>query len=76
MSYHDFDASYVLMRIKIGKIVALHVVPYYKRSKICVWAPKCLVIKLRYLKQTPNLFYRLTSPVVQVRCLRTDAQIT
>jgi hypothetical protein len=43
MSYHDFDASYVLMRIKIGKIVALHVVPYYKRSKICVWAPSALL---------------------------------
>jgi hypothetical protein len=30
MSYHDFDASYVLMRNKIGKITALHVGPHHK----------------------------------------------
>jgi hypothetical protein len=47
MSYHDFDASYVLMRNKIGKIIALHVGPHHKRSKICVWVPKCLVSNLR-----------------------------
>jgi cobalamin biosynthesis protein CbiD len=40
MSYHDFDASYVLMRNKIGKIIALHVGPYHKRSKTYVWVPK------------------------------------
>jgi hypothetical protein len=34
--YHDFDASYVLMRNKIGKIVALHVGSHHKRSKACV----------------------------------------
>jgi hypothetical protein len=42
MSYHDFDASYVLMRNKLGKIIALHVGPHHKRSKTCVWVPKCL----------------------------------
>jgi hypothetical protein len=36
MSYYDFDASYVFIRIKIGKIVALHVGPHHKRSKACV----------------------------------------
>jgi hypothetical protein len=36
MSYHDFDASYVLMRNKPGKIIALHVEPHNKRSKTCV----------------------------------------
>jgi hypothetical protein len=36
MSYHDFDASYVLMRNKLGKIIALHVGPHHKRSKTCV----------------------------------------
>jgi hypothetical protein len=36
MSYHDFDASYVLMRNKIGKIIALHVGSHHKRSKTCV----------------------------------------
>jgi hypothetical protein len=36
MSYHDFDASYVLMRNKFRKIIALHVGPHHKRSKTCV----------------------------------------
>jgi hypothetical protein len=36
MSYHDFDASYVLMRNKFGKIVALYVGPHHKKSKTCV----------------------------------------
>jgi sugar lactone lactonase YvrE len=43
MSFHDFDASYVLMRNKPGKIIALHVGRHHKRSKTCVWVPKCLV---------------------------------
>jgi hypothetical protein len=47
MSYHDFNASYVLMRNKLGKIIALYVGPYHKRSKTCVWVPKCLVTNLR-----------------------------
>jgi hypothetical protein len=47
MSYHDFDASYVLMRNKLSKIIALYVGPYHKRSKTCVWVPKCLVTNLR-----------------------------
>jgi hypothetical protein len=47
MSYYDFDTSYVLMRNKIGKIVALHVGPHHKRSKTCVWVSKCLVTNLR-----------------------------
>jgi hypothetical protein len=47
MSYHDFDASYVLMRNKLEKIIALHVGPHHKRSKACVWMPKCLVTNLR-----------------------------
>jgi hypothetical protein len=37
MSYHDFDASYVLLRNKIGKIIALHVGTHHRRSKTCVW---------------------------------------
>jgi hypothetical protein len=36
MSYHDFDASYVLMRNKFGRAVALYVGTHYKRSKTCV----------------------------------------
>jgi hypothetical protein len=52
MSYHDFDASYVLMRNKFGKIIALHVGPHHKKSKTCVWVPKCLVTNLRGPNQT------------------------
>jgi hypothetical protein len=52
MSYHDFDVSYVLMRNKLGKIIILHVGPHHKRSKTCVWAPKCLVTNLRGHNQT------------------------
>jgi hypothetical protein len=52
MSYHDFDASYVLMRNKIGKIITLHVRPHHKRSKTYVWVPKCLVTILRGPNQT------------------------
>jgi hypothetical protein len=51
MSYHNFDASYVLMRNKFGKIVALYVGPQHKKSKTCVWVPKCLVTKMRGPKQ-------------------------
>jgi hypothetical protein len=47
MSYHDFDASYVLMRNKLRKIIALHVGSHHKRSKTCVWVPKCLVTNLK-----------------------------
>jgi hypothetical protein len=42
MSYHDFNASYVLMRNKLGKIIALHVGPHHKRSKTCVGCPSVL----------------------------------
>jgi hypothetical protein len=52
MSYHDFDASYVLMRNKFGKIITLHVRPHHKRSKTCVYVPKCLVTNLKKLNQT------------------------
>jgi hypothetical protein len=36
ISYHDFDASYVLMRNKFGRVIALYVGPHHKRSKTCV----------------------------------------
>jgi hypothetical protein len=52
ISYHDFNASYVLMRNKFDKIIALHVGPHHKRSKACVWMPKCLVTNLRGPNQT------------------------
>jgi hypothetical protein len=52
MSYHDFDASYVLMRNKIGKIIVLHVRSYHNRTKSCVWVPKYLVTNLKEPNQT------------------------
>jgi hypothetical protein len=52
MSYHDFNASYVLMRNKFGKIITLHIGPHHKRSKTCVYVPKCLVTNLKELNQT------------------------
>jgi hypothetical protein len=36
MSYHDFDASYVLMRNKIGQIIVLHVGPHHKMLNTCM----------------------------------------
>jgi hypothetical protein len=52
MSYHDFDASYVLMRNKLCKIIVLHVGSHHKMSKTCVWVPKCLITNLRGPNQT------------------------
>jgi hypothetical protein len=51
MSYHDFDASFVLIRNKFGKIVVLYVGPNHKKSKTYVWVPKCLVTNMRGPKQ-------------------------
>jgi hypothetical protein len=52
MSYHDFDAFYVLMRNKFDKIIALYIGLHHKRSKTYVWVPKCLVTNLRGPNQT------------------------
>jgi hypothetical protein len=47
MSYHDFDASYVIMRNKFGRVVVLYVGPHHKRLKTCMWVPKYLVTNMR-----------------------------
>jgi hypothetical protein len=47
MTYHDFDVSYVLMRNKFGKVVALYVGPHHNRSKTYVWVAKCLVTNMK-----------------------------
>jgi hypothetical protein len=52
MSYHDFDASYVLIKNKLGKIIALNVRPHHNRLKNFVCVPKCLVTNLRGSNQT------------------------
>jgi hypothetical protein len=41
-SYHEFDAFYVLMINKFGKIVTLYIGPHQKRSKTCVWVQNIL----------------------------------
>jgi hypothetical protein len=51
MSYHDFDASYVLMRNECDKIVALYVGSHHKKSKTYVWVPKYLITNMRGTKQ-------------------------
>jgi hypothetical protein len=51
MSYHDFHASYVLMRNKFGKIIVLYVGPHHKKSKTYVWVPKYFVTNMRGPKQ-------------------------
>jgi hypothetical protein len=51
MSYHEFDTSYILMRNKFGRIVALYIGYHHKRSKTCVWVSKYLVTNLKGSKQ-------------------------
>jgi hypothetical protein len=46
MSYHEFDASYVVMRNKFGRVVTLYVGPHHKWSKTCVWVSKCLATNM------------------------------
>jgi hypothetical protein len=51
LSYHDFDESYIPMRNKFGRVVALYVGPHHNRSKTCVWVSKCLVTNMSGPKQ-------------------------
>jgi hypothetical protein len=75
ISYHNFDASYVLMRNKIVKIVALYIGPHHKRPKTCVWVPKVLISNVKWPKQVwvPKnkawfVFCAPTPPVEEVGC--------
>jgi hypothetical protein len=47
MSYHAFDASYILMKNNFGRVIALYVGPHHKRPKTCVWVPKVLVTNVK-----------------------------
>jgi formylmethanofuran dehydrogenase subunit D len=47
MSYHDFDASYVLMKNKHGKVITKFARSDKKRSKTCVWVPKSLMTNMK-----------------------------
>jgi hypothetical protein len=51
MLYHAFDASYVLIKNKHKKVIALYVGPHHKRHKTCVWVPKVLVFNVKGPKQ-------------------------
>jgi hypothetical protein len=50
MSYHNFNASHVLMRNKIDKIIDLHIGPH-QRPKTYVWVSKVLISNVKGLKQ-------------------------
>jgi hypothetical protein len=47
MSYHDFDASYVLMRSKFGKIIALH--PLRRMSVKVIASHSAIIAKVKFL---------------------------
>jgi hypothetical protein len=47
MPSHIFDASYVLMKNKHEKIIALYAGPHHKRPNTCVWVPKVLVSNVK-----------------------------
>jgi hypothetical protein len=51
MPYHVFDASYILMKNKDGKVIALYIGPHQKRPKTCLWVPKVLVTNVKGPKQ-------------------------
>jgi hypothetical protein len=51
MFYHVFDASYVLMKNKHEKVIALYVWPHHKIPKTCVWVFKVLVSNMKGPKQ-------------------------
>jgi hypothetical protein len=51
MSYHNFDASYISMRNKFGRVVTLYVGPHHKRSKTCVWVSNFFVTNMKGPKQ-------------------------
>jgi hypothetical protein len=51
MPYHAFDASFVLMKNKFGRVVALYVGPCHKRHNNYVWVPKVLVTSVKGPKQ-------------------------
>jgi hypothetical protein len=51
MPYHAFDASFVLMKNKFGRVVALYVGPCHKRHNTYVWVPKVLVTSVKGPKQ-------------------------
>jgi hypothetical protein len=51
MPYHVFDACYVLMKNKFGKVIALYVGPRHKRHNTWVWMSKVLVTNVKGPKQ-------------------------
>jgi hypothetical protein len=42
MHYHALDASYVLVKNKYGKVIALYVGSRHKRHNTYVWVPRCM----------------------------------
>jgi hypothetical protein len=51
MHFHEFKASYVIIRNKFGRVFAKYVGTHRKSPKTCVWVPKSLVTNVRGPKQ-------------------------
>jgi hypothetical protein len=47
MTYHAFDASYVLIKNKYGKVIIFYVGQHHKRYNTCVWVTKVLVTDMK-----------------------------
>jgi hypothetical protein len=74
ISYHTFDASYVLY-CKSSKVVAANVGPKCKIGKTCVWVPKVYVTNLTGPNSSwvPKPFCRFMHPGAQAALLIVDA---
>jgi hypothetical protein len=51
MHFYEFNASYVIMRNKFGRVFAKYVGTHRNSPKTCVWVPKSLVTNVRGPKQ-------------------------
>jgi hypothetical protein len=47
MPYHAFNATYVLIKNKFGRVVVLYVGPHHKKDQTCLWVPKVLVTNVK-----------------------------
>jgi hypothetical protein len=46
LSYHTFDATYVLTR-KSGMVIVQYIGPRHKNTKSCVWIQKAIVTNVK-----------------------------
>jgi hypothetical protein len=80
MNYHAFDASYVLMKNKFDRVIALYVGPHHKRPKTCMWVPKVLVTNIKGSKQVwvhkTNAWFFLVDMLLRWNKLVLDSRCT